>query len=537
MTSSQHAQHGPRTRRTTIPPGRRPGGPRGGGGRRRRPARGRLRLLLTVALALTVLGTAGAGWLYLKLSGNIETFGSDGIADDRPDAAAVGGKNVLVIGSDARTGGNRGLGGGDSDDVGRSDTAFLLHVYADHRHAVAVSVPRDTLVTVPACRLPDGSWTEERRGAMFNTAYSVGQTPQGNPACTQNTVEKLSGLRVDHTVVVDFKGFAELTDVVGGVQVCLPADVYERDLNPHRATRGERLFRKGVQEVRGQQALDYVRLRHGLGDGSDIGRIKRQQAFVSGLLKKVKEEGFTPTKLLPLADAATRSLTVDPGLGSADRLLSFALSLKDIELSDTKFVTVPWKYEGNRVAVVEPDATALWTALREDRTLDGHDAGGEGGPAADPHAAPSSDSRTGTAGSGPRTPDSGTAAAVSGAGARVALFNGTTTDGLAARAAELLSGHGFTVSTTSNAADRNASATTVRYGPGRESDAGKLVRLLPGATALPVPDAGLDVVLGADFARSAAQPASAPQPTAAPSRAAREARSADQDLCSDLSYG
>lgn len=153
--------------------------------------------------------------------------------------------------------------------------------------------------------------------------------------------------------------------------MCLPADVYQRDLDPHRTTRGERIFAKGEQTVSGQKALDYVRLRHGIGDGSDIGRIKRQQAFLAALLKKVRSDGLTPTRLLPLANAATRSLTVDPGLGSADKLVSFAMSLKDIDLHDTKFVTLPWRYQGERVAIVHPDADALWAALRADRPLDG----------------------------------------------------------------------------------------------------------------------------------------------------------------------
>lgn len=197
-----------------------------------RPRRSRVRFTLAISLSLLVLLTGGVGWVYLKLGGDINTFSSDGISGDRPDADASKGENVLVIGSDARTGGNEALGGGDKGDIGRSDTAFLLHVYADHRNAVAVSVPRDTLVTIPPCKLPDGSWTRTRPDTMFNAAYSTGETARGNPACTQNTVEKLTGLRVDHTVVVDFKGFAALTDVVGGVKVCLPQPIHQRDLNP-----------------------------------------------------------------------------------------------------------------------------------------------------------------------------------------------------------------------------------------------------------------------------------------------------------------
>ncbi|MCU8593677.1 LCP family protein [Streptomyces sp. A13(2022)] len=497
-------------------------------GRRRR--RGRLRPALAISLSLIVLVTAGAGWLYLRLTGNIDTFSADGISDDRPDAAASKGENVLVIGSDARTGGNSDLGGGDKGDIGRSDTAFLLHVYADHRHAVAVSIPRDTLVTIPPCRLPDGTWTEEQSDTMFNAAYSVGQTPEGNPACTQNTVEKLSGLRVDHTVVVDFKGFASLTDVVGGVEVCLPQDLYQRDLNPNRAARGKKLFDKGKQNVSGQRALDYVRIRHGIGDGSDIGRIKRQQAFMSGLLKKIKDDGFTPTKLLPLAEAATDALTVDPGLGSADKLLKFAMSLKDVDLHNTRFVTIPWRYEGSRVAVVEPDAGDLWASLKDDRApadadadKDGDEDGGKSG---------------GEDGAGDE--DKG-GSEVSGQGVDVAVRNGTGTTGLAARAAGTLEESGFTVTGTGNA-DRTDHATTViQYGPGRKDDAEKLAGLFPDAGLESVGqdgneegrEEGLVLVLGDDYTGEA----SGARGGGASGAPAEDARTADADPCSDLSYG
>ncbi|MFE0175755.1 LCP family protein [Streptomyces sp. NPDC059002] len=495
MTTSR--QETPPRRRRKAPPTRH--GHRRGSGSGSGKRRGRLRLVLAVVLSLLVLALAGGGWIYLRLSGNIETFDADGLAKNRPDAAASKGENVLVIGSDARTGGNSALGGGDKADIGRSDTAFLLHVYADHRHAVAVSIPRDTLVTIPSCRLPDGSWTPEQPDTMFNAAYSVGQTAKGNPACTQNTVEKLTGLRVDHTVVIDFKGFAALTDVVGGVDVCLPKDVYQGNLDPHRTTRGKKLFTKGEQSVSGQKALDYVRIRHGIGDGSDIGRIKRQQAFVSSLLKKVKEEGFTPTRLLPLAEAATKSMTVDPGLGSADKLLSFAMSLKDIDLHNTRFITVPWRYEGQRVAVVQPDADALWSALKDDRTLDGADTGGK--------------------------------QPVSGKGISVAVQNGTSTDGLAARAAETLRKHDFTVTATTDAASRDHTTTEVQYGPGpgQKSRAETLATLVRGAEPKRVDDlesgAGLRLVLGSSYRGGA------------PSGLSEHTRSADDNPCSDLSYG
>ncbi|MEU6323926.1 LCP family protein, partial [Streptomyces sp. NPDC047009] len=145
---------------------------------------------------------------------------------------------------------------------------------------------------------------------------------------------------------------------------------------PNRATRGSLIFKKGEQTVSGQKALDYVCIRHGIGDGSDSGRIKRQQAFTSSLLKKIKSNGLTPTKLLPLASAATESMTVDPGLGTPNKLITFAMSLKNIALHDTKFVTTPWRCEGPRVAVVQPVVFQLWAALKDDHTIDGKDTGG-----------------------------------------------------------------------------------------------------------------------------------------------------------------
>ncbi|MBC2873561.1 MULTISPECIES: LCP family protein [Streptomyces] len=497
----------------------------GGGGRERR----RGRTFGGASLALLILLLAAAGWTYLRLDGNLGVFDADGIARDRPGSAA--GDNVLVIGSDSRAGGNRDLGGG-TGRVGRSDTAFLLHVYGDGERAAVVSIPRDTLVEIPPCRLPDGSWTAARDRAMFNSAFSVGGTAEGNPACTQNTVERLTGLRVDHTVVVDFAGFAALTDAVGGVEVCMPQDVYEGDLDPNRGSRGDLLFTKGRQTVSGRKALDYVRVRHGLGDGSDIGRIRRQQAFVAALIKKVRSRGLDPTALLPLADAATKSLTVDPGLGSVEKLVSFARSLKGIDQGDITFVTMPWRYEGDRVAVVQPEADALWAALREDRAVAG---GGSGGSAGD------------TKGSGDRkgSGDSKGSKGGEGAGVRVSLADATHTDGPAARAAALLRRHGYTVTGPRTVEADDAGTTVIEFGPGQAGRARTLARLFPGAFVRGTADSGISVTLGRDYGTAA--DGTAAEGTAAEGTAAADAsrastgvsamRPAADNPCPGLSYG
>ncbi|MFC8716121.1 LCP family protein [Kitasatospora sp. NPDC057198] len=497
----------------------------GHGGARSRGRRVRRIVLWSTAGTLSLVVLAG-GLVYYRLNGNLSTFGDDGVSKDRPAAASADAQgrtpvNLLLIGSDSRDGANKDLGGG-RDGGARSDTAILLHVYADHRHAVGVSVPRDSLVEIPPCMLPDKTWTDDQPSAMFNSAFSVGDTEQGNPACTQNTVEKLTGLRIDHTMVVNFQGFADMTEAVGGVDVCLPKALYEGDLDPNLGHRGKELFKAGHQSISGQAALDYVRIRHGLGDGSDIGRTKRQQAFLSSLIKQVKSEGMDPTTLLPLADAATKSLTVDQGLGSASKLIDFAMSLKDVDLHDIKFLTVPWRYQGERVALVHPDADQLWAALRADRTLDGQDASATPAPSAS---------------AAPTTSAAPTASAkADGAGIEVAVYNGTGTAGLTTRAAETLEGSGFTVTGRANAASRTHRTTLVEYGPGEKAQAEKVAALFPGARLQAASRAGIALTLGADYA-AAGTPAAPPVPTGPLPTSVSQARSADEDACSDLTYG
>ena len=234
-----------------------------------------------------------------------------------------------------------------------------------------VSIPRDSLVDIPRCKLPDGSWSRPQSKVMFNSAFAIGDTKQGNPDCTVNTVEKMSGLRVDHTVIANFAGFAAMSHAVGGVRVCVPNDVYQGDLNPELGYQGKLVFKAGVQTVEGDRALQYVRVRHGIGDGSDIGRIKRQQAFLSSLVLTIKAKGLEPSHILPLINAASKTLTFDSGLSNPVKLYAFAKKVIHIDPKDTDFVTLPWRYEGARVAVVQPAANELWAALRHNEPLTG----------------------------------------------------------------------------------------------------------------------------------------------------------------------
>jgi LCP family protein required for cell wall assembly len=342
----------------------------------RRATTVRVAVATMATLAVAAVGAFAYG--YHHLNHNIRTFKPEGVSSSRPAPAtpaaptAFAPINLLLIGSDSRSNGNVALGGGAAVDGARSDTTILLHISGDRKHAVGVSIPRDSLVDIPACEA-NGTWFAAQTHVMFNSAFAEGDLPGGNPTCTQNTVEAMTGIRIDHTVVLDFAGFAAMSSAVGGVAVCVPQvnstwleQAYGVTLSP------------GMQTLSGKSALEYVRAREGFGDNSDIGRMKRQQAFLSALVKKILDTGVytNPITLYQLADAATSALTVDPSLDSVTALEDLSLQLKSVPLKNLEFVTTPWQYDGDRVDLIQPDTDILWSLIRADRTLEGVDASG-----------------------------------------------------------------------------------------------------------------------------------------------------------------
>ncbi|MET8719964.1 LCP family protein [Streptomyces misionensis] len=334
-------------------------------GRRRKPrSAGRKTLLATawVAAGVVVLGGAGAGYVYFKLNGNLHSVDiNQMLGADRPKKADNGSENILVLGSDTRAGGNRKLGGGTDDGSARSDTAMIVHVYAGHKKASVVSIPRDTLVDRPACTDTKGTAHPAATGVMFNEAYSA-----GGAACAVKTVESLTGIRMDHYLEVDFAGFQRLIDDLGGVPVTTTRAI--DDPQSHLD------LQAGTHTLNGQQALGLVRTRHGVGDGSDLGRIQLQQAFVKALIGQVKNVGVfsDPKKLYDLADTATKSVTTDSDLGSVNSLIEFANGLKGVSTKHMTMVTMPVRYDPadpNRVLLEKSKAQLVWNALRDDRPI------------------------------------------------------------------------------------------------------------------------------------------------------------------------
>lgn len=312
-----------------------------------------------------VLVSAGAGWwLYKKLDGNITTDTSAAAElkvyeKERPTPVVMDAQNILLIGSDSRAGENSEYG---RDDGGsqRSDTTILLHLAADRKSATAVSLPRDLMAEIPSCRTGDDKETR-KRFAQFNSAFELGGT-----ACTIRTVERMTGIRIDHHMVVDFNGFKEMVDAVDGVEICLPKPIDDKDAHLDLPA--------GRQTLNGEEALGYVRARKTLGDGSDTERMERQQQFLGALVNKMQSNGvlLNPTRLYPVLDAATKSLTTDPGLDSLRDLYDLVRSMRDVPTEQVQFLTVPrqpYRLDRNRDELVEPDAGELFKQLREDKPV------------------------------------------------------------------------------------------------------------------------------------------------------------------------
>ncbi|GED86632.1 LCP family protein [Streptomyces sp. 6-11-2] len=321
----------PRRRRaapTEEPPGRR-------GRRPEKKSKTKKVLMWTGGtMALVLIGVGTAGYLVLKhLEGNVTTT-------DVGSAAKNGFSkneafNILIIGTDKRTGaGNEGYG--DKGSVGHADTNVLLHVAKDRTNATALSIPRDLIVDVPDCptKQPDGSMkvVPGTAGVRFNT--SLGQDGR-DPGCTMRTVKEVTGIQPDHFMMADFNAVKTLTTAVGGVDVCLKHAVKDKDSHLDLPA--------GESTVEGEQALAFVRTRHAWGNKGDLDRIKVQQQFLSSLMRQMAS-GDTltdPSKLYDLADAATKALTVDTGIGKVSTLKDVALELKKVPTKNITFLTTP----------------------------------------------------------------------------------------------------------------------------------------------------------------------------------------------------
>ena len=307
------------------------------GRRKRKPPKSRKKkaLLWTGGVMAFVLiaGSTGAYALYQRFNGNLDTIdvgdaGSKSVTADGP-------LDILIIGTDKRTGkGNEGYG--DKGSTGHADTNILFHVSADRTNATAMSIPRDLMTDIPDCETTQSDGSKKVIPGTENARFNVSLGQEGrDPGCTMRTVKAITGISVDHFMMVDFNAVKELSTAVGGVKVCLAKPVKDPDSHLDLPA--------GVSTIQGEQALAFVRTRHSFGNQSDLDRIKIQQQFLGSMIRQMKSDDTltSATKLYKLADTATKALTVDSGIGSVGKLTDLAKELGKVDTKNITFATMP----------------------------------------------------------------------------------------------------------------------------------------------------------------------------------------------------
>jgi LCP family protein required for cell wall assembly len=424
----------------------------------------------TIVAVAVVLASLGAYAIYRRLDGNISVVKVNGLSH----RSVYGAQNILILGSQTRDGQRPGdLGSNPSLNTSNSDNLILVHLDPTHTHALVLSIPRDTIVYEPGCQARRSVGTGifgPYQQAIIDGAMNI-----GGPSCAVKTVDDLTGVTLDHFVMFNFNSFRSMVDTIGGVEVCVPRGGYHDPFSGLNLSGGKHLLTYN-------QALAYVRTRHGVsaeGDvGGDLPRIELQQAFMSSVIQKVNSTGLltNSVQLLKVADLATRALTVDQGLDSVSKLLALAKSLTGLHAKNVTLLTMPTVTDPanvNRLLPEEPEDDVIFQLLEDGQPWSG------------------------------RLP-------VRPAGqVKVQVMNGTGTPGLAKQTARQLRALGFDVTGTGNAAA--TSTTTVNYaGTAQADSAYTLLTELKGTPAAqntlaePAPQTGaagtVTLTLGADWA-------------------------------------
>jgi LCP family protein required for cell wall assembly len=398
---------------------------------RKRSGRRALKIIAWTTGVLMLLGAGGAAYAYVKLNGNITAAdlyaGAGGDAGhEKPDAFGRTPINILMIGSDVR--GNAAdckLGGAcDDSDGQRADVEMVVHIAADRSNATVMSIPRDLRTDLRGCEdKQNGTRVGPRPDAMINSALNWG------PGCSVAAVHNLTGIPIDHFMMVDFSGVVTMSEAIGGVGICVDKNVYD----PYSHLK----LSKGSHTLKGESALQFLRTRHGFGVGTDTGRTVSQHMFLTSMINSLKSEGTlsNPKKVWSLAQAATKSLTVDHGLQSIQQLIGLADDVNKVPTDRITFATM--QTQGEKALTIAPGAQSLFRAIADDQSL----TSAKGKAKAKKSAAPAAPARSGTA---------------------VDVRNGTGVTGRAEAIATALTGDGFSRKTTSGNGAA-ADTTTLTY--------------------------------------------------------------------------
>jgi LCP family protein required for cell wall assembly len=454
---------------------------------------------------VVLLALGGAYAVYRHLNGNIHQVNISGELGTQPVDTHPQAENIMIIGSDTRNGVGKGYGQDLTTD--QSDTLMIMHIAADRKYVDVMSIPRDSWVNIPACKMGNGQ-TSSPTTFKINEAYALGNLDGNHTdlgvACTIKTLEQDTGIHIDHFVSINFEGFQAMVNALGGVEECNTAPIDDPKSNLHLSA--------GHHLLHGYVALAYVRARYTLGNGSDLERIGRQQAFMSSLVERVKSKLLNPIAIYRFLDAATKSITIDSQLGGIHGLYNLATSVRNLPASQVTFFTLP-TYP--RQLVVPTDtANLLWTQP-EDSTIfqDFRDdipvSSTSLQPAKKPHISPHT--------------------------VAVSVRNGTAQYGLQDSVGSLLQQKGFNVTSMLQGSTQDITETVIKYHAGHAAAARLLARKVPGSAVEEVPGTSsrLVLLLGSNYGTTTQTDGTGQTtttPTPSPSLAAR---TASQNICAN----
>lgn len=319
--------------------------------------------ILAIFMSLVVIAGAVGAYSLFHLQQNISTaplnsaVGATQAAEPVDTTAAP--MNILIMGTDTRKGNSQYGSEDDSSGYGSSDVMIVLHLSADLQHATALSLPRDLMAPIPACKINGTESTSPARDyAQLNSALK-----EAGPGCTVAAISDLTGLTIDHMMLADFNAVNELSNVIGGVDVCVTTAVDD----PNSGLK----LPAGLSQVKGTQALAFLRTRESFGDGGDVGRIRAQQSFMASLARKITKDNTLADvpKLYSIADTITRNLTVDNKLGSIAEITKLANRLRNVKPENIELVTLPsepWIQDPNRLQISEELANQIFTSIKND---------------------------------------------------------------------------------------------------------------------------------------------------------------------------
>lgn len=444
-----------------------------------------LKITAAAAAIVVVAGIALGGYLILRLQGNVSTSDLNAAVGQQTSSSANDSHDplqILILGTDTRAGANSEYGtAADSSGNGNSDVMMLLNISANDKNVSLISFPRDLMTPIPACKDKNGQVHPAIAQAQLNSALL-----EAGPGCTVAAINQLTGLTIDHFMVADFTAVKDLSNVIGGVQVCVDHRV--NDFNGSGL-----VLPAGTSSVQGEQALAFLRTRHSFGDASDLARIKAQQYFLGSMVRKIKSDNTLSNlpEVYSIADAITKNLTVDKGLSNIGSMVTIANRLKNVDTAKVAFVTVPNApdpADPNRVVLSQPNANKLFQAIANNADLT----------ATTPSASASaSGSATATASAAPSVP------AYNKSFQPVSVLNASGVAGKDTELVNKLAAAGFTNSAAQGSAAAPVAATTINYGSNFADVAADVRTLLnvPNATLVLDPTLnGVQVVAGTDLA-------------------------------------